>query len=67
MNGLIKGWRVAALALALSGGLLVAGPAAAQFSDGYKFLEAVKKVDSDGQKVIDMMSDPSIKDRKSVV
>ena len=30
-----------------AGGLLLAGPAAAQFSDGYKFLEAVKKRDGD--------------------
>jgi ankyrin repeat protein len=60
VNGRNKGWRVAVLALALSGGVMASGPAAAQFSDGYKFLEAIKKVDSDGQKVIDMMSDPSI-------
>jgi uncharacterized protein len=43
---------VAAMACALS-----ALPAQAQFSAGYKFLEAVKK--SEGNDVIDMLSDPS--------
>ncbi len=47
---------VAALVLALGIGGLSA-PAAAQFSAGYKFLEAVKK--SDGSAVVEALSDPS--------
>ncbi len=43
---------LAAAAIALS-----AVPAQAQFSQGYKFLEAVKK--SEGNEVLDMLSDPS--------
>lgn len=45
-------------AAVLSGAIVLAGPAQAQFSDGYKFLEAVKKLD--GSKVTDMLADPSI-------
>lgn len=41
-----KAWRNAALAL-LAGVLVVPSPALAQFSDSYKFLEAVKKADGD--------------------
>jgi len=40
----------------LAGMLVVASPAHAQFSDGYKFLEAVKK--KEGQKVEDAISEP---------
>lgn len=44
-------------ALAMAGlGLAVAAPAAAQFSDGYKFLEAVKK--RDGEAVTEYLSEP---------
>ena len=55
----IKGWRKLAKTLALpvlAGTLGFASPAQAQFSDGYKFLEAVKK--KDGQKVEDALSEP---------
>jgi ankyrin repeat protein len=45
----------AALVLAVAGGLAVP-PAQAQFSDGYKFLDAIKK--RDGQKVTDALSEP---------
>ncbi|WP_245647657.1 ankyrin repeat domain-containing protein [Novosphingobium lentum] len=48
--------RAALAALALVGGLALAIPAQAQFSDGYKFLEAVKK--KDGQKVTDSLAEP---------
>ncbi|MEZ5742723.1 MAG: ankyrin repeat domain-containing protein [Sphingomonadaceae bacterium] len=37
-------------------GIVLASPAQAQFSDGYKFLEAVKK--KEGQKVEDALSEP---------
>jgi len=48
-----------AIAVAAFSGALMAVPAAAQgFSDGYKLLEAVKKLD--GNKVTDMLSDPAI-------
>ena len=46
------------MAVLLAGGLAIAAPAQAQFSDGYKLLEAVKKLD--GTKVTDMLADPSI-------
>lgn len=46
------------MAVLLAGGLAVAVPAQAQFSDGYKLLEAVKKLD--GTKVTDMLADPSV-------
>lgn len=50
-----KGWIAMLLgALIALGGL--ASPAQAQFSDGYKFLEAVKK--KDGQKVTDLLDKP---------
>jgi len=49
-----KGW----IAAVLAGGFAFAIPAQAQFSDGYKLLEAVKKLD--GTKVTDMLADPSI-------
>lgn len=48
---------LALLTMALFSGLLcLASPAHAQFSDGYKFLEAVKK--KEGQKVEDAISEP---------
>lgn len=48
------GWR---MVLAIAAGMaLLATPAHAQFSDGYKFLEAVKK--RDGDKVNSMLSEP---------
>ena len=40
----------------LAGAMLVASPAQAQFSQGYQFLEAVKK--KDGTKVEDALSEP---------
>lgn len=40
----------------LLGALVVGGPAQAQFSDGYRFLDAVKK--KDGQKVEDALNEP---------
>ena len=46
----------AALALATAGAGLVSSPAHAQFSDSFKFLEAVKK--KDGAKVNDMLNEP---------
>jgi ankyrin repeat protein len=46
-----------ALAALLGLGLAAPGPAAAQFSDSYKFLEAVKK--KDGQEVTDMLAEGS--------
>ena len=58
---MIKGrqaWQKLVAAVLLSGSLALAVPAQAQFSDGYKFLEAVKKLD--GTKVTDMLADPSI-------
>lgn len=51
-----KRWRSAAVAVALASGLALAAPAQAQFSSGYKFLEAVKK--KDGQQVTDMLAAP---------
>jgi len=50
-------WRSAALAAAMAGGVMLASPAGAQFSTGYKFLEAVKK--KDGQEVTDMLASPA--------
>lgn len=47
-----------AVAVMVPGAAMLAVPAQAQFSDSYKFLEAVKKLD--GSKVTDMLSDPSI-------
>lgn len=44
-----------AIGFVMAGLLFTAGPAAAQFSDGYKFLEAVKK--KDGQEVTDLLND----------
>lgn len=55
------GWqylRGLTMAAIMSGGLALAVPAHAQFSEGYRFLEAVKKLD--GSKVTDMLSDPSV-------
>lgn len=46
-----------ALAAPLAGAVLLPMPAAAQFSDSYKFLEAVKK--KEGQTVTDMLADGS--------
>lgn len=40
----------------LAGTMVVSTPALAQFSDGYKFLEAVRK--KDGQKVEDALNEP---------
>ena len=51
-----KRWRIAGVAMALAGGLALAVPVQAQFSSGYKFLEAVKK--KDGQEVTDMLALP---------
>lgn len=48
---------VAIAALALGGGLTLAAPAQAQFSDGYKFLQAVRK--KDGDAVTSALSDPA--------
>lgn len=48
---------MAALA-ALIGLLLVAQPAAAQFSDSYKFLEAVRK--SDNSKILEFLEQPGV-------
>lgn len=50
-----KGW-IAMLLSALISVATLATPAQAQFSDGYKFLEAVKK--KDGQKVTDLLNEP---------
>lgn len=58
MNRRLKALRGMAIAALLGGGLAFAVPASAQFSDGYKLLEAVKKLD--GNKVTDMLADPSI-------
>lgn len=49
-------WRIAAALLTATGGLALAVPAQAQFSQGYKFLEAVKK--KDGREVTDMLNAP---------
>ena len=54
-----KSKRIVAQALAIAaalGGLALAVPASAQFSDGYKFLEAVKK--RDGDAVTKALSEP---------
>lgn len=54
-----KGWSAAAargLAVALAGVLSLAGPAQAQFSEGYKFLDAVRK--KDGAKVEQILNEP---------
>jgi uncharacterized protein len=48
---------IVALAALLGLGLAVPMPAAAQFSDSYKFLEAVKK--KEGQEVTDMLAEGS--------
>jgi ankyrin repeat protein len=40
----------------LVGALVISGPAQAQFSDGYKFLDAVRK--REGQKVEDALNEP---------
>ena len=45
-----------ALAAVLAGGAMLASPASAQYSAGYKFLEAVKK--KDGQAVTDALALP---------
>lgn len=50
------GTRAALAALAMTGGLSLALPAQAQFSESYRFLDAVKK--KDGQKVTDALSEP---------
>jgi uncharacterized protein len=44
------------LLIAAAGGLVLAAPAEAQFSAGYKFLEAVRK--KNGQEVTDMLAAP---------
>ncbi len=44
------------LALALAGAMAMPSPAMAQFSKGYKFLEAVRK--KDGQIVTDLLNEP---------
>lgn len=48
--------KMPAMALAAAGLALAATPAQAQFSQGYRFLEAVKK--KDGQKVEDAINEP---------
>lgn len=53
---MVRGRRLAAALMALSG-LALAVQATAQFSSGYKFLEAVRK--KDGQEVTDMLANPS--------
>ena len=56
-NGKLRGRMLAAaLALVTVSAGMVAGPAHAQFSDSFKFLEAVKK--KDGAKVNDMLNEP---------
>jgi len=50
------GWRIAAVSSVLAGAVALAVPAQAQFSTGYKFLEAVKK--KDGGEVTDMLAAP---------
>jgi uncharacterized protein len=54
--GVTKRWRIAWTAAAIAGGLALVAPAQAQYSTGYKFLEAVKK--KDGQEVTDMLAAP---------
>jgi ankyrin repeat protein len=49
-------FRIGLLLAALIAMVGLAAPAQAQFSDGYKFLEAVKK--KDGQKVTDLLNEP---------
>ena len=51
-----KRWRIAWTAAAIAGGLALVAPAQAQFSTGYKFLEAVRK--RSGQEVTDMLAAP---------
>jgi len=51
-----KRWRIAAVTAMMAGGFALALPAQAQFSTGYKFLEAVKK--KDGREVTDMLALP---------
>lgn len=53
---MVSRWRGAALIIAMAGGLALVAPAQAQFSAGYKFLEAVKK--KNGQEVTDMLALP---------
>lgn len=45
-----------ALVAVVAGLALFATPALAQFSDGYRFLEAIKK--KDGEKVLELLSEP---------
>ena len=56
MRGMARGLRAAIAAAALLGTLGAALPAHAQFSESYKFLEAVRK--KDGQKVTDALNEP---------
>ena len=51
-----RGWSVWALACVLAAALLAPGPAAAQFSKSYKFLEAVRK--KKGDEVQDALNEP---------
>lgn len=54
---MVKARAAMRMALLLVAGMLVlAVPAQAQFSEGYKFLEAVRK--KDGQKVTDILNEP---------
>ena len=55
-SGMRRGFRAVAAAAALLGALGAALPAHAQFSESYKFLEAVRK--KDGQKVTDALNEP---------
>jgi ankyrin repeat protein len=55
-NAMVHGLRNALAAAALIGGVVAALPAHAQFSESYKFLEAVRK--KDGAKVTDALNEP---------
>ena len=55
-NAMVHGLRSALAAAALIGGVVAALPAHAQFSESYKFLEAVRK--KDGAKVTDALNEP---------
>jgi len=54
--GMARAFRVVLAAAALAGAFGAALPAHAQFSESYKFLEAVRK--KDGQKVTDALNEP---------
>ena len=56
-NAAQRGLRSVLAAMALIGGVAIALPAHAQFSESYKFLEAVRK--KDGAKVTEALNDPA--------